>query len=61
MWLLGMVKAAVKCLLPKQGYDGWDGGVLWFDLDGHFDVLRLVRLLQAHIHQGMAPNLTRDY
>lgn len=51
MWLLGMVKAAVKCLLPKQGYDGWDGGVLWFDLDGHFDVLRLVRLLQAHIHQ----------
>ncbi|XP_073387721.1 DNA repair protein XRCC2 homolog isoform X2 [Physcomitrium patens] len=46
-----LLQAAVKCLLPKQGYDGWDGGVLWFDLDGHFDVLRLVRLLQAHIHQ----------
>jgi hypothetical protein len=45
------VKAAVKCLLPKQGFGGWEGGVLWFDLDGHFDVMRLQRLLQAQIYE----------
>jgi hypothetical protein len=28
-----------------------EGGVLWYDLDGHFDMLHLVCLLQAHIHQ----------
>ncbi|KAG0561382.1 hypothetical protein KC19_9G060500 [Ceratodon purpureus] len=45
-----LLQAAVKCVLPKQGFGGWEGSVVWFDLDGHFDVLRLERLLQAHIH-----------
>ncbi len=58
MWgLMGgvrLVKAAVTCLLPERLYGGWEGGVLWYDLDGHFDILRLVCLLQARIHQGKA-------
>lgn len=51
MWCVALVKAAVKCVLPKQGFGGWEGSVVWFDLDGHFDILRLERLLQAHIHE----------
>lgn len=56
------MKAAVKCLLPKQGLGGWEGSVVWFDLDGHFDVLRLLRLLQAHIYEyeGKHSNLARS-
>jgi len=26
---------------------------LWYDLDGHFNMLHLVCLLEAHIHQGI--------
>jgi hypothetical protein len=33
------------CLLPKQMYGGWEGSVLWYDLDGHFEMLCLVCLL----------------
>jgi len=57
-----MVKATVKCLLPKQGFGGWEGSVVWFDLDGHFDVMRLLRLLQAHIYQGnkLSNLITKD-
>ncbi|CAK9270011.1 unnamed protein product [Sphagnum jensenii] len=52
-----LLQAAVTCLLPERLYGGWEGGVLWYDLDGHFDILRLVCLLQARIHQGKALSL----
>lgn len=39
------MKVAVTCLLPKRVYGGWEGGVLWYDLDGHFDMLCIVCLL----------------
>jgi hypothetical protein len=57
---LRLVKAAVTCLLPERLYGGWEGGVLWYDLDGHFDLLRLVCLLQARIHQGKALSCDMD-
>jgi DNA-repair protein XRCC2 len=64
MWgLMGgvsLVKAAVTCLLPERLYGGWEGGVLWYDLDGHFDILRLVCLLQARIHQGVLQQKQRQ-
>lgn len=47
------MKATITCLLSEQIYEGWEGGVLWYNLDGHFDMLHLVSLLQAHIHQGI--------
>ncbi len=65
-WMCGLmggvrlVKAAVTCLLPERLYGGWEGGVLWYDLDGHFDILRLVCLLQARIHQGKALSCGMD-
>ncbi len=42
-------------------YGGWEGGVLWYDLDGHFDMLRLMCLLQAHIQQGMDISLGKAW
>lgn len=30
--------------------------MLWFDLDGHFDITRLLRLLQAQVHEGKLSN-----
>ncbi len=42
---LKLMKVVVTCLLPKQVYEEWDEGVLWCNLDGSFDMLRLVCLL----------------
>jgi hypothetical protein len=47
------MKVTVTCLSPKQIYEGWEGGVLWYNLDSRFDMLCLVWLLQARIHQGI--------
>jgi hypothetical protein len=47
------MKATITYLLLEQIYKGWEGGVLWYNLDNHFDMLCLVCLLQAHIHQGI--------
>jgi len=33
------MKVAITYLLPKWVYRGWERGVLWYDLDGHFDML----------------------
>jgi hypothetical protein len=42
-------------------YGGWEGGVLWYDLDGHFDMLHLMCLLQARIQQGMDISLGKAW
>lgn len=41
-----LTKVAVTCLLAKQVYGGLEGHMLWYDLDGHFDMLCLVCLLE---------------
>lgn len=41
-----LTKVAITCLLPKQVYGGLEGHMLWYDLDGHFDMLCLVCLLE---------------
>jgi hypothetical protein len=28
------MKAIVTCLLQKQVYEAWEGGVMWYNLDG---------------------------
>jgi hypothetical protein len=57
----GLMKAIVACLLLEQMYGGWEGGVLWYDLDGHFDMLHLMCLLQARIQQGMDISLGKAW
>lgn len=49
----GLMKTIVTCLILEQMYRGREGGVLWYDLDGHIDMLHLICLLQARIQQGM--------
>jgi hypothetical protein len=41
-----LTKVVDTCLLPKQVYGKLEGHMLWYDLDGHFDMLCLVCLLE---------------
>ncbi|GAQ89378.1 DNA recombination and repair protein [Klebsormidium nitens] len=51
-----LTQAVATCILPSEvdgvGYGGAGGAALFFDLDGRFDILRLVRILESRINEA---------